>query len=70
MLAISRRRGSKFRKDGTMHLGLKGDEVIYMTIAAKMNAAIAYIEKDPEPRPRKSSDANNIFSSLANFSLK
>jgi len=62
--------GFKFRSDGNMHLGLKGDEVIYMTIAAKMNAAIAYIEKDPEPRPRKPSDANDIFSSLAGFSLK
>lgn len=62
--------GFKFRKDGTMHLGLKGDEVIYMTIAAKMNAAIAYIEKDPKPLPGRPSDANDIFSSLADFSFK
>lgn len=62
--------GFKFRKDGTMHLGLKGDEVIYMTIAAKVNAAIAYIEKDPKPLPRTPSDANDIFSSLVDFSFK
>ena len=62
--------GYKFSKDGTMHLGLKGDEVIYMTIATMMNAAIAYIEKDPKPRPRKPSDATDVFSSLADFSLK
>jgi hypothetical protein len=61
--------GYKFRNDGSMHLGLKDDEVIYMTIAAKMNAAIAYIEKDPKPLPRKPSDANDIFSSLVDFSF-
>jgi hypothetical protein len=62
--------GFKFTKDGTMHLGLKGDEVIYMTIAANMNATIAYIEKGPNPLPRKPSDASDIFSSLVNFSFK
>jgi hypothetical protein len=61
--------GYKYRKDGNMHLGLKGDEVIYMTIAAKMNAAVAYIEKAPESLPGKPSDANDVFSSLADLSL-
>ena len=61
--------GYKYRKDGNMHLGLKGDEVIYMTIAAKMNAAVAYIEKAPESLPSKPSDANDVFSSLAKLSF-
>jgi hypothetical protein len=62
--------GYKFRIDGSMHLGLKGDEVIYLTIATKINAAIAYIEKDPTTLPEKPSDASDIFSSLAAFSFK
>jgi hypothetical protein len=61
--------GYKFRKDGNKHLGLKGDEVIYMTIAARMNAAVAYIEKDSKPVPRNPGDANDIFSSLVDFSF-
>lgn len=62
--------GFAFRRDGNFHLGRKDDEVIYMTIATGMNAAIAYMEKDPKPFPEEPSDANDIFSSLADFSLK
>ena len=62
--------GYKYTKDDNMHLGLKGDEVIYMTVAAKINAAIAYIEKDPKTLPEKPSDASDIFSSLVGFSFK
>lgn len=61
--------GYKFKKDGNKHLGRKEDDVIYMTIAAKMNAAIAYIEKDSKPVPRNPGDANDIFSSLVDFSF-
>ena len=61
--------GYKYRSDGNMHLGLKGDEVIYMTIATKMNAAVAYVVKAPESLPSKPSDAIDVYSSLADLSF-
>ena len=61
--------GFAFKNDGARRLGLKGDEVIYFTIARKMNAAIAYIEKGPAPLPESPGDATDVFASLAGFTL-
>lgn len=61
--------GFEFLNDGTRHLGLKGDEVIYLTKASKLESAIAYIEKSSKPHPRKPGDAESLYSGLEGFSF-
>lgn len=61
--------GFHFRKTDNRHLGLKSDEAIYMTFAPAMNAVVVYAEKDPNPAPKKTSDARDVFASLTALSV-
>ena len=68
-VGIFKAQGFKFRTDGDRHLGLKGDEVIYLTIAANLDSVIGYLEKDPDRRPAKPDDAESLYSALEIFSF-
>ena len=61
--------GFKFSIDGVRQLGLKGDEVIYLTIAANLDSVIGYLEKNPDRRPAKPGDAESLYSALERFSF-
>ena len=62
--------GFNFRSQDNRFLGIKGDEVIYMTKAPKIDSAIAYLEKGPDPFPSSLSGASSVFSDLENYSFK
>ena len=55
--------GFKFKQDDERHLGIKGDEVIYMTVAPRIDSAVAYIEKSEEAATSLRG-ASDIFSDL------
>ena len=61
--------GFSFSIDGTRQLGLRDDEAIYLTTAANLGSAIAYIEKGGESAPRKPDDADSLFLALERFSF-
>ena len=61
--------GFRFSTDGTRQLGLRDDEAIYLTIAANLESAIAYIEKDAKPAPSKPDDADSLFLALERFTF-
>jgi len=58
-----------FRKKDNWHLGIKGDEVIYMTLAPKIDSAVAYIEKAPEKIPSGFRSVSDIYVEIENFSF-
>ncbi len=60
--------GFSFRNNDGRYLGTKGDEVIYMTRAPKIDSAIAYIRKTTEG-PTSLREASDLFSDLENYSL-
>jgi len=61
--------GFKFSTDGARQLGLRDDEAIYLTTAANLESAIAYIEKGAKPAPRKPQDADGLYLALERFSF-
>ena len=62
--------GFNFRNQDNRFLGTKGDEVIYMTKAPKIDSAIAYIEKGPDSVPSSLSGTSSVFSDLENYSFE
>ena len=60
--------GFSFRNEDDRYLGSKGDEVIYMTRAPRIDSAIAYIQKSDDA-PTSLRGASAIFSELESFSL-
>ena len=61
--------GFRFTYKEGRYLGTKGDEVIYMTRAPRIDSAIAYIEKSQEA-PTSLRGASDIFSDLENYSFE
>jgi hypothetical protein len=61
------RQGYKFKEEGTRHLGIKGDEVIYITEAKNMEAIVMYVEKGGSPMPTSPSDGSSVFTDLEYF---
>ena len=61
--------GFSFKTDDKRHLGIKGDEVIYMTLAPRIDSAVAYIEKSATA-PTSMRGASDIFSNLEGLSLE
>ncbi|WP_075186662.1 hypothetical protein [Teredinibacter haidensis] len=68
-LARFESQGLKFKKEGSRHLGLMSDTVMYIATAKNMNALIAYTVKGGGSSPRSVGEASAIFSDLENFSL-
>ena len=68
-VSIFKAQGYEFRTDGVRHLGLKGDEAIYLTTVANLDSVIGYIEKNPDRRPTKPDDAESLYSALERFSF-
>ena len=60
--------GFKFRSDDNRYLGTKGDEVIYMTLATRIDSAVAYIEKTAEA-PNSVRGASDVFTELEGLSF-
>ena len=61
--------GFSFKTDDDRHLGTKGDEVIYMTLARRIDSAVAYIEKSAGA-PTSLRGAGDIFSDLERLSFE
>jgi len=68
-LARFQYQGFKFQQDGARHLGVKTDEVIYITEAKNIDGIIIYVEKGGLPMPRRPGDGETIFSALERFSF-
>ena len=64
-----KKQGFRFSTDGTRQLGLRDDEAIYLTTAANLESAIAYIEKGAKPAPSKLDDADSLYLALESFSF-
>lgn len=60
--------GFSFRNTDGRYLGTKGNEVIYMGRAPRIDSAIAYIQKDANA-PTGFREASGIFSELESYSL-
>ena len=61
--------GFSFRQREGRYLGTKGDEVIYMARAPRIDSAVAYIQKSPDA-PTSLRGASDIFSDLENYSFQ
>ena len=61
--------GFSFRTDDERHLGTKGDEVIYLTLARRIDSAVAYIAKSADA-PTSLRGADDIFSDLEALALE
>ena len=61
--------GFRFMHKEGRYLGTKGDEVIYMTRAPRIDSAIAYIEKSEEA-PTSLRGASDIFSDLEDYAFE
>jgi len=61
--------GFKFKTSDDRHLGTKGDEAIYMTLAPRIEAAVAYIEKSTQG-PKSLRGASNVFGELEGLSFE
>ena len=61
--------GFKFKSDAARHVGVKGDEVIYMTILKNIEGVIIYIEKGGVSKPNNQSDVSVVFIDLENFTF-
>jgi hypothetical protein len=61
--------GFGFRQKDGRYLGKKGDEVIYLTQAPKIDSAIAYIQKSTNA-PTSLRGASEIFSDLETYSFE
>ncbi len=63
-----RAQGFSFQTDDERHLGRKGDEMIYMTLAPRIDSAVAYIEKSATA-PTSFRGASDVFAELEGLSF-
>ena len=68
-IANFKAQGFNFRKKDGRHFGVKGDEVIYMTRATRIDSAIAYIAKADDTLPKSLRAADDLFSELERFAF-
>lgn len=61
--------GFVFKSEGNRRLGRKGDEVMYLTRAGKIDSAVAYVEKAPSKMPGSIQDAGEVFAYLEGLSF-
>lgn len=61
--------GVKFKRNNGRILGVKSDEVVYITEAKAINALIVYMEKGASPIPDKPNDAAILFNKLENYTF-
>lgn len=61
--------GYSFQSDDERYLGSKGEEVIYMTLAPRIDSAVVYAVKSAEA-PDTLRDASDIFADLRGFAFE
>ncbi|MCP4447939.1 MAG: hypothetical protein GY811_21780 [Myxococcales bacterium] len=63
------RQGFEFDGDGARQLGIKDNEVIYLTALNDIEGVVIYIEKDETPNDRDRSDDEGVFTDLEDLSF-